>query len=69
MSWGDTCQPKKFGGMGIRNIEAWNKPSIEKLIWAVAIKKDLLWVRWVHGTYLAKTNWWDYTPRDDICWY
>ena len=29
-----------------------NQASIAKLVWAVATKKDNLWVKWVHGKYL-----------------
>ena len=32
VAWEKVCQPKKNGGLGIRNMEAWNKASIAKLI-------------------------------------
>ncbi|KAJ8419248.1 hypothetical protein Cgig2_009795 [Carnegiea gigantea] len=40
---------RKNGGLGIRNMEVWNKACIAKLVWAVAKKKDLLWVKWYWG--------------------
>ena len=43
---------KKYGGLGLKNLAAWNKASIAKLVWCVALKKDMLWVKWVHGKYL-----------------
>jgi len=39
-----------------------------KLVWAVANKKNVLWVRWVHGRYLNEKGWWDYTPPPDCNW-
>ena len=47
----------------------WNKAKIAKLIWAIPKKKDLLWVRWVHGRYLKRKAWIDYTPEADSSWY
>ncbi|KAJ8419576.1 hypothetical protein Cgig2_018899 [Carnegiea gigantea] len=46
VSWEEICKPKKNKGMGIKNVEAWKKASIAKLVWAIAQKKDLLWVKW-----------------------
>jgi len=36
------CLGKKSGGMGIKDLAAWNKALIAKLVWAVENKKDLL---------------------------
>ena len=47
----------------------WNHACIVKLVWAVAIKKDLLWVRWVYGRYLKTIQWWDFKPPTDAYWY
>ncbi|KAJ8423642.1 hypothetical protein Cgig2_006673 [Carnegiea gigantea] len=62
ISWQTVCKPKKYGGLGITDFYAWNKATIVKLIWVVVTKKDILWVKWIHGCYLKNKNWWDYKP-------
>jgi len=47
----DVCKPKKHGGLGLKNMEAWNQACIAKLVWAVA-KKEILWVKWVHMRHI-----------------
>ena len=54
VSWDTVCTPKNEGGLGIKNLNMWNKASIAKLIWVIAKKKDNLWVQWVHGRYLKR---------------
>jgi len=66
VSWEETCQSNKCGGLGIRNMEAWNKASIAKLVWVVAKTKDLMWVRWVYERYMKNKPWWEYTLRQDM---
>ena len=39
------------------------------MIWAIAKKKDSLWVKWVHGRYIKGRDWWEYTPKGDSSWY
>ncbi|KAJ8435837.1 LOW QUALITY PROTEIN: hypothetical protein Cgig2_003860 [Carnegiea gigantea] len=65
-SWSTTYTPKKYGGI---EFGAWNKANIAKIIWAIAEKKDLLWVKWVHGRYLKNQDWWDYQAPPDCSWY
>ena len=55
--------------MGVKNINLWNMACIAKLIWAIAKKKDCVWVQWIHGRYLKGKDIWEYTPRGDISWY
>ncbi|KAJ8438643.1 hypothetical protein Cgig2_016389 [Carnegiea gigantea] len=64
--------PQSCLGIGLsrlRNAEVWNKALIAKLVWAIENKKDLLWVKWVHGRYLKNKNWWNYSPPLDCSWY
>ncbi|KAJ8420783.1 hypothetical protein Cgig2_030491 [Carnegiea gigantea] len=68
ISWAHTWQAKKHGGIGIKDYDAWNKITIAKLIWAVATKKDVPWVKWAHGRYIKDKDWWDYTPAPDSSW-
>ena len=28
--------------------------TIAKLVWAIADKKDVLWLKWIHGRYLKR---------------
>ena len=69
ISWSSICMPKSQGGIRLQNLLAWNKAIIAKLVWAIASKKDVLWVKWVHGKYLKQQDLWSYTPAQDSSWY
>ncbi|RAL42945.1 hypothetical protein DM860_009727 [Cuscuta australis] len=69
ISWNETCLPLNKGGAGIKNLGMWNKACIMKLIWDIANKKDLLWVRWVHTKYIKDGNIWTYAPKKDCPYY
>ncbi|KAJ8429749.1 hypothetical protein Cgig2_031567 [Carnegiea gigantea] len=70
ISWSTICTPKKHVGLGLKNLAAWNKASVVKLVWSVAMKKDILWVKWFHVKYLKSTKWWEYKapPGCSWCW-
>ena len=68
ISWDTICTPKKYGGLGLKNLTAWNKASVAKLVWCVALKKDMLWVKWVHEKYLKQNDWWSYQASYDSSW-
>ncbi|KAJ8429064.1 hypothetical protein Cgig2_031355 [Carnegiea gigantea] len=53
---------KSRGGLGVKDFSAWNKACISKLVWAIAKKQDIMWVKWVHERYLKRKSWWYYTP-------
>jgi len=44
VAWDTICKPKNQRGLGIKNLNLWNQACIAKLIWAIAKKKDNLWV-------------------------
>lgn len=69
ISWDIICQPKKHEGLGVKNLNIWNIACVAKLIWAVAKKKDILWVQRIHGRYLKGKDWWNYSPKGDTRWY
>ena len=56
-------------GLGLKYFKMWNKATIAKLVWAIPKKKDILWVRWIHGTHLKEKSWWNYFPAPDCSWY
>ena len=69
VAWEEVCKPKKYGGLGIKHMDTWNKVSIVKLAWVVALKNDDLWVKCVHERHIKGKSWWDYFPYHDNCWY
>lgn len=48
VAWDTLCLLKSTGGLNILNFLHWNKAAILKLLWAIAKKKEKLWVRWVY---------------------
>uniref|UniRef100_A0A803PG06 Reverse transcriptase zinc-binding domain-containing protein n=1 Tax=Cannabis sativa TaxID=3483 RepID=A0A803PG06_CANSA len=69
VGWEKLCYPKKEGGLGLLNIAQWNIAAMFKHIWAVANKKDNLWVKWVHCVYIKNHNWWEYKAPQGSSWY
>ncbi|GKB57414.1 RNA-directed DNA polymerase, eukaryota, reverse transcriptase zinc-binding domain protein [Tanacetum coccineum] len=48
ISWENICRPKDQGGLGLKNLQIWNKVLIMKHLWNVAAKKDTLWAKWIN---------------------
>uniref|UniRef100_A0A803P117 Reverse transcriptase domain-containing protein n=1 Tax=Cannabis sativa TaxID=3483 RepID=A0A803P117_CANSA len=69
VAWQQICAPKKAGGLGFRNIHDWNTAAMGKYVWAIATKKDNLFVKWINEVYLMGKNWWEYPPPTDCSWY
>ena len=69
VAWENLCQAKSKGGLGCRDILAWNKAALFKHIWAIAEKKDCLWVRWVHHIYLKGDSIWEHQAPQDASFY
>ena len=56
VAWNDVCKPKKVGGIGIRDVHAWNVAMMGKRVWAITTKEDNLWIKWVHAIYNKDAN-------------
>ncbi|XP_062094157.1 uncharacterized protein LOC133800218 [Humulus lupulus] len=69
VAWNNICLPKAVGGLGFRKILDWNIAALGKYVWAIASKKDNLWVRWIRSVYLTKVDWWEYKTQSDCNWY
>ena len=63
VSWKEIILPKEEGGLGIRDIKAWNKALISKTLWDIQAKKDSIWVQWVHQIYMSNSNFWEYNSK------
>ncbi|XP_057460090.1 uncharacterized protein LOC130750511 [Actinidia eriantha] len=60
VAWDDIFLPKMEGGLGFKNLVAWNFALLSKNLWNIHAKKDTLWVRWIHQNYLQNSYIWDY---------
>ncbi|XP_074310286.1 uncharacterized protein LOC141646187 [Silene latifolia] len=68
VSWDSICQPRKQGGLGLRDFHVWNLATVGKYAWWVANKEDHLWVRWVHAVYIKSSSWWEYISGSGCSW-
>lgn len=55
-SWKKVCIPKKYSGFNIKSCREWNIASVGKLLWQLADKQDMLWVKWVNGIYMKASD-------------
>lgn len=70
VAWDKVCVPKKYGGLNIKGCCKWNAASIGKLLWQLARKKDILWVKWINSIYMKdKESIWEHNPPGDCSWY
>jgi hypothetical protein len=52
VAWSNVCFPKKEGGLGIKQLEVWNKAAMLNHIWSLFARAGSLWVAWVDSTWL-----------------
>ncbi|XP_019226868.1 PREDICTED: uncharacterized protein LOC109208247 [Nicotiana attenuata] len=50
------CQPRATGGLNVINMKIWNKAALLKHLWALAMKKDTLWIKWAHSYYIKNRD-------------
>lgn len=55
-AWATMYQARSTGGLYILYFFIWNKTAFGKLLFAVSMKKDELWVIWVHNYHIKGRN-------------
>ncbi|CAA7027691.1 unnamed protein product [Microthlaspi erraticum] len=60
VSWKTVTQTKETGGLGIRDLETWNKACCLKLIWLLFFQSGSVWVAWFKAEILEGnlSNFW-----------
>ncbi|XP_060178152.1 uncharacterized protein LOC132608097 [Lycium barbarum] len=69
VSWETVCFPKKLGGLNVKGCGTWNVASVGKLLWQLALNKESLWMKWVHGIYIKTDTIWRHKAPLDSSWY
>ncbi|XP_020271599.1 uncharacterized protein LOC109846766 [Asparagus officinalis] len=68
VSWKSICKDKKYGGLGVFSAKTWNCAAALKLLWIIHLKKDSLWIKWVHGNYLQQSDIWQVHVKLNDSW-
>ncbi|XP_019264258.1 PREDICTED: uncharacterized protein LOC109241890 [Nicotiana attenuata] len=68
IAWDKICQPKSTGGLNVINMRTWNKAAVMKHLWALAMKKDTLWIRWAHIYYIKNRRIEDIDTPKNAAW-
>lgn len=56
--WEVVCSPKTKGGLGVRNLENFNKSLIGKWRWRLLNEKDAIWMKVLEESYGGDFNPW-----------
>ncbi|GJW64883.1 RNA-directed DNA polymerase, eukaryota, reverse transcriptase zinc-binding domain protein [Tanacetum coccineum] len=68
VAWKNVCKPRDKGGLGLKDLEVWNKVLLTKHIWNIASKKDSLWVKWASVVKLKQRNFWEIQYESNDSW-
>lgn len=60
--------PKEEGGLGFRRLKDCNKASLLRHLWALSLKADTLWVKWIHSYIIKGQNLWFMDTPCDASW-
>ncbi|GJX12117.1 hypothetical protein Tco_0201976 [Tanacetum coccineum] len=69
VAWEVICLPTREGGLGIRNLDLFNKALMTKHILNIVSNKVSLWVQWIHAHKLKGRSFWAIPLNDaDMSW-
>lgn len=68
VSWAHLYVPKNEEGLGFRSLKEWNRASNIRHLWALSLKADSLWVKWVHMYILKGQSLWGISIPNDASW-
>lgn len=57
--WDTIVLPKEGGGLGLRNLKAWNRTCSLKLVWLLLFRTDSIWVAWIHQNVIKDCSFWE----------
>ncbi|XP_039070178.1 uncharacterized protein LOC120217004 [Hibiscus syriacus] len=58
VSWGNICQPKSEGGLGLKDLKTWNKACLIHLTRKLLAGEGSLSVAWIHNYIIKQQDFW-----------
>ncbi|GLT98506.1 hypothetical protein SLE2022_160080 [Rubroshorea leprosula] len=68
VAWDEVCLPRKEGGLGVKQLEYWNKAALSKLVWTICTNQRSLWVRWAREVLSRGESFWRAQCPTDCAW-
>lgn len=69
VAWDSLCLPYKEGGLGFRDVEAWNRAAMVKHIWHLCTDSDhSIWSSWVRNYLIKNRNFWTLRAPGECSW-
>ncbi|KAL9679552.1 hypothetical protein QQ045_017417 [Rhodiola kirilowii] len=68
VAWKEVCKPKLVGGLGILNLNLFNKARLLRQLWDVAQKKDSLWIKWMNIYFFRDFPLWQKVLKKHQSW-
>ncbi|XP_056690170.1 uncharacterized protein [Spinacia oleracea] len=68
VAWESMCLPKNCGGLNLKDLTVWNKSAVIKHCWALAMKQDRLWIKWIHVYYVKNKDFWSMDIPEGLTW-
>ncbi|XP_039007845.1 uncharacterized protein LOC120135683 [Hibiscus syriacus] len=68
VSWRKICLPKSEGGLGVIDIQGWNRACSVRLIRNLLADEGSLWVAWTRSYVIKNANFWHMVPPTDASW-
>ncbi|XP_075515951.1 uncharacterized protein LOC142550775 [Primulina tabacum] len=65
IAWSMLCKTLADGGLGLKDLRAWNHAPLAKTLWNIHSKKDSLWIKWVNHIYSCFGGVWNWSSKHD----
>ncbi|GAA0186785.1 hypothetical protein LIER_34073 [Lithospermum erythrorhizon] len=59
----------RMEGWGFKDMESWNQVCMCMLLWNIANRKEVLWVKWIHTVRLRGNSIWKYKKKPADPWH
>ncbi|GJZ98343.1 hypothetical protein Tco_0670796 [Tanacetum coccineum] len=68
VAWNVVCLPMDEEGLDIRRLDDFNKALMTTQVWKLLVRKESLWVEWIHVYKLCGRSFWDIPYRGNMTW-